>query len=154
MPGSTEECPRLRACSSAGTLTTVDGPICAYCGKDRPLPTKGRRRSAAKSSAPSRKPRIPPGQEFQPPTGRSSVDGRPLAASASRVAAKSTPVETMGCSNCDGVVGAARWANGHRECTRCAPLKMVAVGLNKAAPDFQLASTVTAETVASGRRRP
>ncbi len=154
MPGSTEDCAQLRACKTASTLQTDVGPICANCGKDRPERTSGRRRRAA-TSVPVRrsKPLLPPGYTFRPPTGRSSVEGHPLAPLKAAARTENAKLVAMPCETCEGDVGRARWINGHRKCTKCAPLKMVAVGLNKAAPDLQLASTVTPDQVASGRRR-
>ena len=62
---------------------------------------------------------------------------------------------TQACTTCEtGVIGQRRWDDGHRSCTRCAPLTLAAGGSNKAAPALLLLEQVSPEQVAGGRRRP
>lgn len=154
--GGPTDCLGLRACANAPLIPTDRGTICGSCGKDRPAINRRRpRRRAARLVPVARKVLdLPDGYVQRPPTGRSSITGLQLVPEPAAAAPEPPALISMPCATCGGEVGRARYLDGHRECTSCKPLQIVAIGLNKAAPDLRLAADVDPETVASGRRRP
>lgn len=175
----TQLCLGLRACRHARALRTTDGEsICQGCGKRRE--TRRRRPSRRTGSQgptwpsantnmtghplSSNEPR--PSKAIEPvvllgvtPTStspsKSGSLGEDPSPRTSSPRANPTKVDTIDCPGCNrGKISLHHWNLGHRLCTSCKPLPIVAVGVHKSMPVILLAEDVTPDTVASGRRRP
>jgi hypothetical protein len=176
-------CDGLRACRQAQIIMTVDGErLCSGCHRRRETPRRKPRRKSVRqvASAPRRQHAVldpvvtdSNGDPYIPCPRRSRQDSdRRLGGDA--VLVPDAPVgvrlgtdhrdrphdvrpevETRPCTTCDrGKISQARWDEGKRQCTTCAPLNLVAVGVHKSIPTILLAEDVTPENVAQGRRRP
>jgi ribosomal protein L37AE/L43A len=152
-------CAELLACKKASVYETSDSEwICSTCGKlvartSERLPASSRRvgrprRRSVRALAPM--PRRDAAETPAPVAARLT----PAVAKAAHPRAPRAPEQVMPCPSCGmGKIGIARWEAGVRVCTRCAPLEVAAVGVNKSIPVIMLASEARPEDVAQGRRR-
>jgi hypothetical protein len=148
-------CANLQACRGQGVARCDDGEfICRLCGKlvsqssarvpaAERRPVRRRRRSATAIPAGGRSGRS---GQLRRLSSASIPEVRPLPAS-NRI------VQTQQCTTCDGRIGQGRWDEGHRQCVRCAPLEVAAIGVHKSIPSILPVSEATARNTEQGRRR-
>lgn len=132
-------------CTSAAIQTADGGWLCQGCG----LSLEARKAKCRVVVVYNEKTTRPTPPVLSSSRGRTTE--RPPAPAPREI--EKPPLRTMPCSTCSkGQVGVARWESGIKSCTTCQPLRIVAIGVNKAAEVFALEATP--DQVASGRRRP